>query len=153
LTPEEFDSFEIPVDDRYTVEVGAGDAASLLELGFKVNADGTVPTIYVSPMTVAMVEKMKDSPRIANIIKQVPSPETMVSLFPSVISGKWTRADYGGENGIWIPAKGSALKMNRAAWDIYVYMRITPLRNGMTGRCGLTANRLITTLSRWIIIS
>ena len=119
LTPEEFDSFEIPVDDRYTVEVGAGDAASLLELGFKVNADGTVPTIYVSPMTVAMVEKMKDSPRIANIIKQVPSPETMVSLFPSVISGKWTRADYGGENGIWIPAKGSALKMNRAAWDIY----------------------------------
>lgn len=119
LAPEEFDEFEIPVDDRYSVEVGPGDAASLRELGFKVNPDGTVPPVYVSPMTTAMVEKLQASPRIANVMKQIPSPEPMMSLFPEAVSQNWTRAEYGGETGLWIPKKGSVLKMNHAAWDIY----------------------------------
>ncbi|MDE6529013.1 MAG: S26 family signal peptidase, partial [Muribaculaceae bacterium] len=81
--------------------------------------DGTVHQIYVSPRTEAMVEKMEQSPLIANVMKQIPSPENMVTLFPEAVSGNWTRADYGGANGVWIPAKGAVLKMNRAAWDIY----------------------------------
>lgn len=119
LTPDEFDRFEIPVDDRYNVDVAPSDAESLRALGFKVNPDGSVPNIYVSPMTAAMVDRMENSPRIAHVMKQVPSPETMVSLFPEALSGNWTRADYGGEDGLWIPKKGVALKMTPKAWDIY----------------------------------
>lgn len=119
LAPEEFEEFGIPVDDRYGVDVSPADVFSLRELGFKINPDGSVPPIYVSPMTAAMVEKMENSPRIAHVMKQVPSPETMVKLFPQAISDGWTRADYGGKNGIWIPKKGTALKMNRSAWEIY----------------------------------
>lgn len=119
LTEEEFEEFGIPVDDRFGVDVAPADIPSLLELGFKINADGSVPPIYVSPMTPAMVEKMEQSDRIAKIMKQIPSPETMVKLFPQAISDGWTRADYGGAEGLWIPKKGVALKMTQRAWDIY----------------------------------
>jgi len=119
LTSNEFEAFGIPVDDRYTVEITPADAPALNELGFKVNPDGTVPPIYVSPLTMAMVDSMMANPRIANVMKQVPSPETLVNLFPEAISSEWTRAEYGGTDGLWIPKKGSALKMNQTAWDIY----------------------------------
>lgn len=119
LSEEEFEEFGIPVDDRFSVDVSATDIPSLIELGFRINPDGSVPPIYVSPMTQAMVAKMEGSNRIAKVMKQIPSPESMVKLFPQAISDRWTRADYGGTDGIWIPKKGTALKMNRRAWDIY----------------------------------
>lgn len=119
LTSDDFDAFGIPVDDRYVVEVSAADIPSLHELGFIVREDGTVPTIYVSPLTAAMVEQMESSKLIAKVMKQVPGPEQMVPLFPTAISSDWTRAEYGGPDGLWIPKKGTALKMNRSAWDIY----------------------------------
>jgi signal peptidase I len=52
-------------------------------------------------------------------MKQVPSPESMVHLFPQAISEGWTRAEYGGRDGLWIPKKGTALKMTPTAWAIY----------------------------------
>ncbi|MDE5942431.1 MAG: signal peptidase I [Muribaculaceae bacterium] len=119
LTPEEFDEFGIPVDDRFSVEISPADIPSLRELGFRVNPDGSVPPVYVSPLTAKMVEDMEHSTRVTRVMKQIPSPETVVKLFPQAISDGWTRADYGGENGLWIPAKGTALKMNRSAWEIY----------------------------------
>ena len=119
LTPEEFEQFGVPVDDRYTVDITPADIPSLRQLGFKINPDGSVPPIYVSPLTQAMVKDMEYSTRISRVIKQIPSPETMVKLFPQAISEGWTRSEYGGKDGLWIPAKGSALKMNRTAWEIY----------------------------------
>ena len=119
LTDEDFEEFEIPVDDRYSVEITPADIPSLAELGFKVNPDGSVPPVYVSPMTEAMVEKMVQSPRIANVMKQIPGQETMARLFPEALSANWTRANYGGAEGLWIPKKGTALKMTEKAWDIY----------------------------------
>ncbi len=70
-------------------------------------------------MTEAMVEKMVQSPRIANVMKQIPGQETMARLFPEALSANWTRANYGGAEGLWIPKKGTALKMTEKAWDIY----------------------------------
>ena len=120
LTDEEFDSFGIPKDDRFTVEVAPSDIPSLRELGFKINPDGSVPLIYVSPLTKEEVKQMEESPRIAKVMQQVAAPEPVVPLFPDAVSQNWTRAEYGGNGrGLWIPAKGAALRMNRAAWDIY----------------------------------
>ena len=119
LTDEQFEQFGIPVDDRYSVDVAASDIPSLMELGFKVNPDGTVPPIYCSPVTAAMVEQMKQSPDIAMVVKQIPAPENMMSLFPEALSKEWTRAEYGGEDGIWIPKKGESIRMDQKAWDTY----------------------------------
>lgn len=115
-----FEEFGIAVDDRRQVEVNpATDIPSLLALGFKVNADGTVPPVFSSPLTAAMAEKMAQSPAILHIMQEKPSPEPFVNLFPKAISADWTRADYGGEEGLWIPRKGATLKMSQTAWDIY----------------------------------
>lgn len=119
LTPEEFEAFGIPVDDRFSVDVTPADLPTLSSLDFRVNDDGTVPPIYVSPLTKGMVERMEQSGRIAKVMKQEPGPEGVIRLFPEAISADWTRADYGGADGLWIPRKGVALKMNRTAWDIY----------------------------------
>jgi len=119
LTEDDFEEFGIPVDDRYSVSVLESDIPSLRELGFTVNPDGTVPPIYGSPLTAAMVAQMEASPRISRVIRQVASPENVMTLFPEALSKHWTRADYGGNDGIWIPRKGDVLKMNKTAWDIY----------------------------------
>ncbi len=119
LTEDEFEALGIAVDDRHPIEVTPADIPGIASLGFKINADGSVPRIYISPLTATMVKEMEQSGRFAKLMLDEPQPETILSLFPQAISADWTRADYGGENGLWIPKKGTALKMDQAAWDIY----------------------------------
>lgn len=119
LTDAQFEELGIPKDDRYTLEYTPLDIPSLEQLGFKVNPDGSVPPIYVSPLTSEMVAEMEASPLIHFVMKQTAVPEQIVRLFPQDISADWTRADYGGADGLWIPKKGTALKMTEKAWQIY----------------------------------
>ncbi len=119
LTQEEFERMGIPVLDRGRAELDQITPEQLAMLGYKVNPDGSVPPIYVSPMTAAMVEAAEADPRIGKIERQQPAPETLYSLFPEAISADWTRADYGGEHGLLIPKKGMVMKMSQSAWDIY----------------------------------
>lgn len=58
------------------------DVEPLRSLGFKVNPDGSVPPIYLSPLTAAMVAEMEASPRFHKVMKQEPAPEQMLTLFP-----------------------------------------------------------------------
>lgn len=119
LTDEEFEALGIAVDDRHAIDVSPADIPGLISLGFKVNDNGSVPRVYISPLTDTMVREMEQSGRFAKLMKDDPQPETVLSLFPEGVSADWTRADYGGNSGLWIPKKGTALKMDQAAWDIY----------------------------------
>lgn len=119
LTDEEFEALGIAVDDRHAIDVSPADIPGLISLGFKVNDNGSVPRVYISPLTDTMVKEMEQSGRFAKLMKDEPQPETVLSLFPEGVSADWTRADYGGESGLWIPKKGTALKMDQAAWNIY----------------------------------
>lgn len=119
LTEAEFEEMGIPVDDRAMATLDGVDPYQLSEMGYTVNEDFSIPPIYVSPMTPAMVKAAEANPRIGKIEKQEPSTETIYALFPEAISADWTRANWGGEKGIWIPKKGSALKITQTAWDIY----------------------------------
>jgi signal peptidase I len=119
LTNAEFEQFGIPVDDRIRVEVSQSDIPSLRDLGFLINPDGTVPPIYLSPLTADMVEQMQQSGLISMVMKQIPTAEQMVTLYPTALSRNWTRANYGGEQGLWIPKKGAVLKMSERAWQVY----------------------------------
>lgn len=119
LTDEEFEHMGIPVLDRGLAELDGITPDQLASLGYKVNPDGTVPPIYVSPMTAQMVRDAEKTPRITKIERQQPVPETIYSLFPEKLSASWTRADYGGKEGILIPKKGMKMRINQTAWDIY----------------------------------
>ncbi len=119
LPDEEFEALGIAVDDRHAIDVSPADIPGLISLGFKVNDNGSVPRVYISPLTDTMVKEMEQSGRFAKLMKDEPQPETVLSLFPEGVSADWTRADYGGDSGLWIPKKGTALKMDQAAWNIY----------------------------------
>ncbi len=114
LTNDEWDEIGISVDDRNELSLGREDVANLQSLGFKVNPDGTIPPVYVSPLTSAMVKKLETDPNIGKIMK-MPAPAGEY-LFPDVAGANWTRADYGE---IWIPKKGATIKLDEEAWDLY----------------------------------
>lgn len=119
LTEEWFEKMGIAKDDRAIVSVSPEEVPVIGSMGFKVNDDGSVPPIYISPLTEAMVAQMKADPSVTTVIRQVPEPEHAVRLFPQAISEGWTRAEYGGEEGLLIPKKGMTIKMDQRAWDIY----------------------------------
>lgn len=119
LTEEEFEQMGIPMLDRGIAELDQITPQQLVMLGYKVNDDGSVPPIYVSPMTAAMVEAAEANPRIGKIERQEPAPETLYSLYPEALSADWTRANYGGDKGLLIPKKGMVMEMSQTAWDIY----------------------------------
>lgn len=114
LTEAQWDKLGISADDRHEVPVAAEDIPGLRTLGFTVNPDGSVPAIYASPLTTAMVEKLSKDPSVAKVMK-MPAPKGE-PLFPDGVSNDWTRADYGE---LWIPSKGAKLRMGPRAWQIY----------------------------------
>lgn len=114
LSDKEWDELGISVDDRGRLNVTPEDAGNVKLNGFAVNDNGTIPPIYVSPLTPAMIEKLKSDGNFIHMFR-VPASEQM-ALFPKGVSRNWTRADYGE---LWIPKKGATIKLNEDTWAIY----------------------------------
>lgn len=114
LTERIWEELCIAVDDRNEVGITSDDIESLRTLGFTVNADGSVPPIYVSPLSHAMYENLLNHPSIGRVMK-MPAPSGEF-LFPDLISNNWTRSDYGP---VWIPRKGATLHITPENWPMY----------------------------------
>ena len=114
MSDSDWEELGISVEDRHNVSLGREDASSLRALGFMINPDGTIPPVYASPMTKAMVEKLQANPDIAKVMQVPAQPGDY--LFPEGIADGWTRADYGE---IWIPAKGATIELTPENWLIY----------------------------------
>lgn len=114
MTEDDWEQLGVSVDDRGTVQVFPDEIASVTGNGFVVRPDGTVPPIYVSPLTPAMVRQLENDPRVSHVMK-VPVTE-QVAMFPSGASTGWTRADYGE---LWIPAKGATIELTPDNWARY----------------------------------
>ncbi len=114
FTEKDWDNLGISVADRNVVSVKHSDIGSVTANGFIVNPDGSVPPIYVSPLTTAMVAKLEADPRVAHLMK-VPATE-QIALFPQGLADGRTRADYGE---LWIPKKGDSVRLTPETWAIY----------------------------------
>ena len=114
LSEAEWQQTGIAVDDRQEVNITPADTAALHALGFSINPDGTVPPVYLSPMTESIKQAVSALPTVGKVLKQqAPHGEF---LFPEGISDSWTRADYGP---LWIPKKGETIKLDWHNWAIY----------------------------------
>ncbi len=109
-----WDELGIAEDDRHRVPVTPDDLPALRSLGFTVDNEGNVPPIFVSPLTPAMVKTLENDKEVTKLMKMPASGGEM--LFPVGVSDNWTRADYGE---IWIPKKGTKLRLTPLAWEIY----------------------------------
>ncbi len=114
LTDKEWEELGISVDDRGRLNVNAGDAENVRLNGFVADDNGSIPPIYVAPLTEAMIEKIKSNGNFVHMFR-VPASEQM-SLFPKGVSHDWTRVDYGE---LWIPKKGATIKLDENTWAIY----------------------------------
>ncbi|MEE0980003.1 MAG: signal peptidase I [Muribaculaceae bacterium] len=117
LSAELWEELGVAKDDIYVERdlVANGDSLTLAANGL-IYADGAVPPIYIAPLTSTMVERLGNDPSVAVVRRLEPQPE---SLFPDVVSAGWTRADYGGVDGLLIPAKGMRLKITDENWPVY----------------------------------
>ncbi len=109
-----WETLGISLDDRHRVPVTPEDIEALRSLGFTVNPDGTVPPVFVSPLTPAMVKTLETDKGVCKVMK-MPATEGEM-LYPAGEADSWTRADYGE---IWIPKKGTRLRLTPKAWNIY----------------------------------
>ncbi len=106
----DWEKLGIASDDRFDWNV---DAATARANGFTVNPDGSVPKIYVSPLTPAMLAMLDDDPRVVMVAKASTLP---IPLFPEGVASGWTIADYGP---LWIPKKGETIALDKNSWPRY----------------------------------
>ncbi|MDE6452730.1 MAG: signal peptidase I [Muribaculaceae bacterium] len=77
---------------------------------------------YVMPMTQQMISELKADGTLADSAKfgQVFATDgAAMGLFPEGLADNWTLSDYGGADGLLIPAKGLCVKLTPEAWKIY----------------------------------
>lgn len=117
LSEDEWENLGVARDDIHAVYELTNDTTLARANGFNVNSDGTVPPIYVVPLTTKMIEQLQSQGNVAIITRYPTVPGEY--LFPEGLSDSWTIDNYGGDNGILIPKKGMKLAINNENWPIY----------------------------------
>lgn len=100
----DFERYGIARDDRIVPTITADDVPTLRALGFTVNDDGSVPPIYLSPLTKEAVAALGADSRIPMVLKMEAPQEPW--LYPLGHNNGRTREDY---PALWIPKKGESI--------------------------------------------
>lgn len=77
---------------------------------------------YAMPMTDAMIKTLQDKGMLKDLVKTsalMPPGSQGAYLFPKGIASNWSLSDYGGDEGLLIPAKGTTIPLNETTWAIY----------------------------------
>lgn len=120
ISDAKWEKLGVALDDRIRLGLNGTDPEALRFNGFRVDDNGNVPPIYRSPLTAAMVAELRRDPGIGNIMLE-PAEGDPLMLYPFGISQRdgWTRANYGGNDGILIPKKGLTVPMTEDNWMLY----------------------------------
>ena len=77
---------------------------------------------YAMPMTQAMIETLRSKGMIRDMIKTsalIAPGSQSAYLFPKGVAAGWSLSDYGGDEGLLIPAKGMTVPLNETTWATY----------------------------------
>ncbi len=75
---------------------------------------------YYLPLTQAMLKTMKNDGIIVESYRAAASPDDLRGvLFPDGLSDSWSLSNYGGQAGIWIPKKGTTIRITADEWPLY----------------------------------
>lgn len=109
----------IASDDLHPIEFSPEERGYLSAY---LPAAATSPYLYMVPLTGQMIESLTARGYIDGLRKTndiFPTTGAQAFLFPSPLSAEWTLSDYGGPDGLLIPAKGLTVKLDTASWYIY----------------------------------
>lgn len=123
-----------PLSQEQWHSMGGADAdVQLLPPGAPGHADweqvlpGTSPSdyIYMLPLTASMKEQLQASGRLRaidkfnDILRRNNTEETYKYIFPHSDRGSWTISDFGGDDGLLIPARGTTVPLDAENWARY----------------------------------
>lgn len=77
---------------------------------------------YAMPLTNKMIEKLNADGILVDMVKTsklIPVGAQGAYLFPKNIASEWSLSNYGGDDGILIPAKGMTIELNDSTWAVY----------------------------------
>lgn len=121
ITEQQFDRLGVSAEDRrgFSPDRTTG-VDELRSLGLDTIPNGSLGMLYEIPLTAAMLKQVDELPNVAATVR-VPADMRFELLYPFnlAMSQGWTRADYGGDEGILIPAKGMTVEMNETNWALY----------------------------------
>lgn len=112
IAPDDISIFEASSSSRKNIQVFFNGVSELLPA-------------YMSPLTNEMIEKMKADGKLISYVKfnEIAhfffGNEINSMVFPFGDKGTWTLSNYGGEKGLYIPKKGSTIKLTKNSWTIY----------------------------------
>ena len=78
--------------------------------------------LYILPLTRQMIDTLSGQGIIEGLAKTnqlFPTTGAQASLFPAGVADQWTLSDYGGPNGLLIPARGTTISLTPASWAVY----------------------------------
>ncbi len=113
ITPSDLSAFENGSVSRKNIQPFLGDKTP-------INAPA-----YIAPLTAGMIEKLQQQGRLLGCVKYnkiAPyfyGSELNSMVFPFGEDGIWTLSNYGGDKGLYIPAKGSTIELTPENWTIY----------------------------------
>jgi signal peptidase I len=119
ISDEQFRKWGVSKDDRFMLQEN-NFLVSLLP--FKKNANGSINPIYHFPATKDLINTIKNSPEIETVIIEpdaVGDNELGGTTYPLNDRFKWSRDNFGP---LWIPAKGSTIKLNSD--NLILYERV-----------------------------
>ena len=122
LTDDDIRELGIAQSDLSMFEPGSASRANIQP--FLGTAPASSPA-YLAPLTADMLEKMKHNGRLLasakfnHVAPYLYGNALNSMVFPFGEDGDWTLSDYGGADGLLMPAKGTTIELTPENWTIY----------------------------------
>ncbi len=121
LNEDDLEKLDITPSDIYTYAPGT---PSRINLSW-ILGDSSDSYAYMSPLTKGMIESMQSSgllgkyAKFNDIAPHFDSIDRTTGIFPYSHHGSWTVSDFGGDDGLYIPAKGATIPLSADNWTRY----------------------------------
>lgn len=119
ISDELIRELDITASDIEQVSFNPIDKANLMTWMPKADMNSI---FYALPLTEKMITSLNDKGMLQDLIKTsaLLRPGAQGSyLFPKGVASEWSLSNYGGDDGLLIPAKGMTIELNDSTWAVY----------------------------------
>ena len=122
LTDDDLKDLDISLSD---ITAFAANTPSRANIQSFLPGSSVSDPAYLAPLTQGMIDKLKEQNRLKSCVKfnevapYFSGTDMSSMMFPYGSDADWTLSNYGGANGLLIPAKGMTIELTPDAWVRY----------------------------------